>query len=205
MIEIIEIILLMCVGDAQLVTLYPPNSPGELEMKSRHHLDPPTFSSHFFSNNATRTFAAIGFRQSGPIQKLSEFISIVFAGIGASSWKKYRTAFIKASEIFTPLQVIDHYPIQCFVGYYLLVNMLTTLHRDGLDPPDGWVAMIVLGNYEHGELCLPDIGVILPYKARDVVFLRALRHFISQFQGNRYVIVFSTSYSIFKWLEMVSR
>ena len=83
--------------------------------------------------------------------------------------------------------------------------MLTTLHRDVLDPPDGWVAMVVLGNYENGELCLPDIGVALPYKARDVVFFRswALKHFIRDFRGNRYVLVFSTSSSIFEWLKMV--
>ena len=55
---------------------------------------------------------------------------------------------------FKPLQIIDRCPIQCFVGYYLLVNMLTMLHRDVLDPPDGWVAMVVLGDYEDGELVM---------------------------------------------------
>jgi hypothetical protein len=217
-----------------LTTLYPPHAPGVQETTSRHQhyldrkellqpntscgvyrftihhqlghqFDPPTFSKHFFSNNATHTFAAISFRQSEPLRQLSEFISIVFAGIDAQSWDKYRTAYVQASELFIPLQVIDRCPIQCFVGYYLLVNMLTTLHRDVLDPPDGWVAMIVLGNYENGELVLPDIGVALPYKARDVVFIRswALKHFIREFQGNRYVLVFSTSSSIFEWLKMV--
>ena len=170
-----------------LTTLYPPHSPGAREMTSRHQhylqrkeslppntqsgvyrftiyhqpghkLDPPTFSKHFFSDRATHTFAAIGFRQSEPLRQLSELISIVFAGIDAKSWNEYRTAYVQASELFKPLQIIDHCPIQCFVGYYLLVNMLTTLHRDVLDPPDGWVAMVVLGDYEDGELCLPDIS-----------------------------------------------
>ena len=48
---------------------------------------------------------------------------------------KYHTAYVQASNLFTPLQIIDRCPIQCFVG--LLVKMLTTLHRDVLDPPDG--------------------------------------------------------------------
>ena len=190
--------------------LLPPNTPCgvyrfTIHHQPGHHFDPPTFSRHFFSDSATHTFAAIGFHQSEPLRQLSEFISIVFAGIDAQSWDKYRTAYIQASKLFTPLQIIDRCPIQCFVGYYLLVNMLTTLHRDVLDPPDGWVAMVVLGEYENGELCLPDIGVQLPYKARDVVFLRswALKHFIREFQGNRYVLVFSTSNSIFEWLKMV--
>ena len=92
-----------------LTTLYPPHSPGAREMTSWHQylerkeslppntqsgvyrftiyhqpghkLDPPTFSKHFFSDRATHTFAAIGFRQSEPLRQLSELISIVFAGI----------------------------------------------------------------------------------------------------------------------------
>src|SRR5207248_7374163 len=90
-----------------LTTLYPPHSPGAREMTSRHQyylerkeslppntqsgiyrvtkLDPPTFSKHFFSDRATHTFAAIGFRQSEPLRQLSELISIVFAGIDAKS------------------------------------------------------------------------------------------------------------------------
>ena len=71
-----------------------------------HKLDPPTFSKHFFSDRAT-----------------------VFAGIDAKSWNEYRTAYVQASELFKPLQIIDRCPIQCFVGYYLLVNMLTNKSR----------------------------------------------------------------------------
>jgi hypothetical protein len=56
-------------------------------------------------------------------------------------------------------------------------------------PPDGWVAMLVLGKFTRGYLYIPDLGISLPYKAGDVVSFRswALKHFISHFQGNRYV------------------
>src|SRR5205814_2456610 len=125
-----------------LTTLYPPHSPGAREMTSRHQyylerkeslppntqsgvyrftiyhqpghkLDPPTFSKHFFSDRATHTFAAIGFRQSEPLRQLSELISIVFAGIDAKSWNEYRTAYVQASELFKPFYRISQ------VGSYL--------------------------------------------------------------------------------------
>ena len=72
-----------------------------------------------------------------------------------------------------------------FTGTYVLLNMRTTLHRDVSDPPLGWAAMATFGSYEGGELCIADVQVKLPYRPRDIVFLRAwaLKHFITKFKG----------------------
>jgi hypothetical protein len=94
--------------------------------------------------------------------------------------------------------------LHCFVGFHLVINMLTTIHRDVKEPPDGWVGMLVFGSYSDGHFYLPDLGIILPYEAGDIVFIRswALKHFISAYTGTqRYVIVFSTTQSIFDWLQ----
>jgi hypothetical protein len=104
------------------------------------------------------------------------------------------------------MQTYDCCLTQCFVGYYLLINILTTIHRDTKNPPDGWVAIDALGNYQGAYLCIPDIGISSPYQEGDVVFFRswALKHFVRHFQGERYVVLFSTSQSIFEWLNIIT-
>jgi hypothetical protein len=69
--------------------------------------------------------------------------------------------YIKTSKLeqFTTLKVFDKCPIQCFLGYYILINILTTIHRDVKDPPDGWVAMVVLGKFTGGHLYIPDLDI----------------------------------------------
>ena len=78
------------------------------------------------------------------------------------------------------------------------------IHRNVKEAPDSWVAMLVFGNYTNGDLCLSDLGIALPYQAGDIVFIRswALKHFITAYRGTqRYVIVFSTTKSIFDWVQ----
>jgi hypothetical protein len=146
------------------------------------------------------------FRSSDAMKDLSERISLTFASIDPDSWDKYRTGYINTSNRFDSLKVFDKCPIQCFVGYCLLINIWTTIRRDINDPPDGWVAMLVLGEFIEGHLYVPDLGISLPYKAGDVIFFRswALKYLISLFQGNRYVVLFSTTRQIFEWLETLS-
>jgi hypothetical protein len=170
----------------------PPNSP--------------SISSDLLAKSCGGSIAGVTFRASDVIKDLSERISLMLASIDPDSWDRYRQTYIETSERFDSLKVFDKCPIQCFVGYYLFINIMTTIHRGGKDPPDGWVAMVVLGNFTGGHLYIPDLGISLPYNAGDVIFFRswALKHFISHFQGNRYVVLFSTSRSIFEWLETLS-
>src|SRR5438045_4771663 len=73
--------------------------------------------------------------------------------------------------------------------------MLTTPHRDVKDPPNGWVGILVVGSYTEGHLCIPELGIALPYQSGDVVYMRSwmLIHFITKYCGiQRYVILFAT-------------
>jgi len=82
--------------------------------------------------------------------------------------------------------------------------MLTTLHYDFKDPPKGWVTMVIVGNYIEGHLFIPQLGISLPYKSSDIMFIRSwmLLHFINEYsRPERFVMVFSTAYSIFEWLQ----
>ena len=137
-------------------------------------------------------------------------MSLLFASIDPAAWKQYRDAYVAMAEQFELLREcnmdsrtgVKH--LHCFVGFHLVINMLTTIHRDVKEPPDGWVGMLVFGNYWNARLCLPDLGIVLPYEAGDIVFIRswALKHFITAYKGTeRYVIVFSTTKSIFDWLQ----
>ena len=178
-----------------------------------HPHSPPGPSADFASRSGIRTTGAMNFRKSPAIRELSDHIS-VSASIDPKSWRDYRNAYIRMSDMFHLLKECNTDPlarsikkvehIHCFVGLYLLVNILTTIHRDVKDPPDGWVAMLVLGNFSRGNLCVPDLGLKLLYRAGDIVFMRswALKHFITEYEGDgRYVILFSTTYSIFQWLD----
>ena len=150
------------------------------------------------------------FRKSSVIRELSDHMSVLFASMDPVSWRKYWDAYIAMADQFILLnecnmdlaQKKNH--IHCFVGFYLVINILTTIHRDVQDPPDGWVGMLVFGDYRGGNRCIPDLGLALYYRPGDVVFMRswALKHFITTYEGNqRYVIVFSTTRFIFNWFE----
>jgi hypothetical protein len=178
-----------------------------------HPHDPPGPSADFASRSGIRTIGAMNFRKSSVIRQLSDHISIIFASIDPKSWREYRDAYIRMSDMFPLLNECNTDPlaksiktgqhIHCFVGLHLLVNILTTIHRDVKDPPEGWVAMLVFGNFKRGNLCIPDLGLKLLYQAGDIVFMRswALKHFITEYKGDgRYVILFTTTYSIFQWL-----
>jgi hypothetical protein len=139
-------------------------------------------------------------------------MSLLFASIDPISWTKYRDAYLQMEKNVEMLEECNMHSktkekrLHCFVGFHLVVNIFTTIHRDVKELPDGWVGMLVFGDYKDGHLFLPDLGIALPYKSGDVVFIRswALKHFINAYQGTeRYVIVFSTTKSIFDWLQRV--
>jgi hypothetical protein len=166
----------------------------------------PSVSKHLIGGSSKQSAASLMFRSSQPIKDLSEYLSLIFAALDPVRWQRYRQAYLGLSDVY-PLRAMDGSRIQCFVGYYLLFNMLTTYHYDRKDPPDGWAAMVVLGKFNGANLCFPEIGVALPYQARDVVFVRswALKHFIRRFSGERYVIVFATSQHLLDWIDVYGR
>jgi hypothetical protein len=148
------------------------------------------------------------FRKSTTIRDLSDRMSILLASIDPVQWKKYRDAYTAMADKFLLLQECDfdfknrkgH--IHCFVGVHLVINCLEMI--DGEDAPDGWVGILVFGDFREGNTCFPDLGEALVCRVGDVVFMRAsaLKHFVRPYVGKeRYLLVFSTSKSIFDWLE----
>ena len=128
----------------------------------------------------------------------------MFAAVDPYTWRKYRDVYVRMASEFRLVEECDPNRIQCFVGHYTLINMLTTPHWDTKDPPRGWVAMLVVGDFSEGELCIPELGIAFPYQSGDVVFLRSwmLMHFIKRYRGpERYVVLYATTYSIFEWLQ----
>jgi hypothetical protein len=175
-----------------------------------HPHDHPSPSPDFLAGSGYKTTCTMDFRKSSIIRDLSDLVSRLFASIDLVSWRKYRDAYIQMEKKITLLEECNMDSktkkklLHCFVGFHLVINMLTTIHRDVKEPPYGWVGMLVFGNYKDGHLCLSDLGITLPYEAGDVVFIRswALKHFITAYEGTqRYVIVFSTTKSIFDWLQ----
>jgi len=64
--------------------------------------------------------------------------------------------------------------------------------------------MVVVGDYSGGELRLSELGVALPYRNGDVVYMRAwiFLHFSKRYEGKaRYVVLFAITFSNFRWLE----
>src|SRR5271154_874784 len=168
------------------------------------HSDPPSASADFILRSGKKTTAALDFRKSDAMIALAERVSIVFAAVDPPMWRRYREVYALAASHFRLLAEADPLNTHCFVRHYLLINMLTTPHWDLMDPPRGWVAMVVVGDYSAGELCIPELGIALPYRSGDVVYIRSwmVLHFIKKYVGNaRYVILFATTFSIFKWLE----
>ena len=95
----------------------------------------PGISSHLLEGWSVReATASVSFRSSAAIRELSEQISIIFAALDPATWQRYRQVYFQTAEVF-PLEMMDHSPVSCFVAYYLLVNLLTTLHYDSKDPP----------------------------------------------------------------------
>ena len=86
--------------------------------------------------------------------------------------------------MYATLAAQDNCAIQCFVGIFLSVNLFTDEHFDTNDIPDGCAAMVVLGKSEKGPL-FSELKIKLPYRSRDVVFLRSqvLEHFSQAFEG----------------------
>jgi hypothetical protein len=169
-----------------------------------HQMEPPVLSIHWAAKTCRGTAAGEAFRSSTAFTKLSTELSLIFHALDKDYWLTYREAYKNIAESIIKLQTVDRCKIQAFMGVYVLVDLRTEPPVDMMDPPEGWAAMVVLGKFEGGPLYLPDLKTAVPHQSCDVTFLRArlLQHFIGDYSGERYVLVFTTSTTIFKWLKM---
>jgi hypothetical protein len=57
---------------------------------------------------------------------VADTISILFAAVDPYTWRKYRDVYVRMASEFRLVEECDPDRIQCFVGHYTLINMLTT-------------------------------------------------------------------------------
>ena len=85
-------------------------------------------SADFLGRSVKKTTAAIRFRKAEVVQNVATWVSILFTAIDPPTWRRYREAYQLGVSHDPVLQNCDHGPAHCFVGHYLVINMLTTPH-----------------------------------------------------------------------------
>ncbi|KAK8090051.1 hypothetical protein PG997_005012 [Apiospora hydei] len=81
---------------------------------------------------------------------------------------------------------------QDFCSLFVLgVNAHTQRHRDTGDVKGGLAGLVTLGNYTGGNLCLPQLGLKVPYRPGACALLRGsgLEHLVTDFRGPRFFVV----------------
>jgi len=77
-------------------------------------------------------------------------------------------------------------------GREILWNVRSEIHTDRQDPIFGWAILCVFGgNYEGGEIYLPNVGLRMRMQPGDIVFLkgRVVRHLIEDWTGGQRISV----------------
>ncbi|KAI0007275.1 hypothetical protein F4779DRAFT_643313 [Xylariaceae sp. FL0662B] len=79
-----------------------------------------------------------------------------------------------------------------FLSLFVLgVNPYTQRHRDTKDVFGGLTGLLTLGQYRGGNLCLPQLGIKVPYGPGSCALIRgdALEHLVQDFSGPRFFTV----------------
>ncbi|KAH0543089.1 hypothetical protein FGG08_002603 [Glutinoglossum americanum] len=66
-----------------------------------------------------------------------------------------------------------------------LINVLTEAHMDCNDWENGWAWIGVLGDFNGGDLCMPQLGIRVPMPAGSIAGMRGgdLKHFIARWNA----------------------
>lgn len=92
-------------------------------------------------------------------------------------------------------------PVQPFLGFVINLNIASRCHRDKGDKT--FCLVIPFGDFEGGELCLMEAGIVVPLQGGDfILFLSsALTHFNLHYKGQRGSLVLHTDKEISKWTD----
>lgn len=87
-----------------------------------------------------------------------------------------------------------------FLGLVVNVNVVTAAHRDSKD--EGVCLVLVVGDFEGGELVLYEPGLVLPLRNGDFTIFPSceLTHFNLHYKGKRASIVLQTDREIRRWM-----
>lgn len=86
-----------------------------------------------------------------------------------------------------------------FLSVVVNLNAATLAHRDRKDK--GLCVVIAIGNFENGELCLYEPGLVVPLCSGDIIVFPSARitHYNTHYSGCRASIVLHTDVEIDKW------
>lgn len=89
----------------------------------------------------------------------------------------------------------------------LNIQPATWGHRDRSDMVDSICLVLALGNYQGGELCLYEAGLVLELAHGAFVAIRSKRdvHFNLDFVGQRFSFVFTSDQSLRRWSQERNR
>ncbi|KAI1264948.1 hypothetical protein F5Y18DRAFT_436380 [Xylariaceae sp. FL1019] len=81
------------------------------------------------------------------------------------------------------------------------INTFTQRHVDRTDVKFGFASLVALGDYTGGDICFPQIGLKMPYKAGDCVLFRGaeMDHFVSDWAGYRIFLLFTNHQPVRRW------
>jgi len=88
-----------------------------------------------------------------------------------------------------------------FTGLVLNINVTTLAHRDPAD--EKFCLILVISDYEGGELCFIETGLVLGLKLGDVVIFPSMKltHFNAHFRGYHVSLVFHSDKHFRRWVE----
>ena len=135
------------------------------------------------------------FQEMAPI---TQAMGSLFEVIDPINYNRYKERYNELAAS-TALSTLTHSQHACFVGNACLVGLLTGLHRDERDTSDGWVSDICFGDFDGGNLEVPQAGVALKLRGTDALFMRPkiLAHGVSHVtRGIRYSQVSFTHHGL---------
>lgn len=90
-------------------------------------------------------------------------------------------------------------PVEPFLGFVVNLNVVSRCHRDGGDRK--FCVVVPIGEFEGGELCLMEPGLVLPLTNGDVTLFPScsVTHFNLHYVGERASLVLHTDKEIEKW------
>ncbi|KAJ3156373.1 hypothetical protein HDU89_004155 [Geranomyces variabilis] len=164
-----------------LIATYPPAEPQTDECHVAFPGQPDIHGTHHIG---------FGDLQTQPGEKEAWTLQISSGSIGkgdanCAAFKKQRYA-LKNYWSSNPFQV-------AFSMIVIVINEFVTKHRDLKDKPDGWCAIVCLGDFQGSKFCLPQLKTRIPFVPGDILFIRscALEHMGQKWTGDhRYSVVF---------------
>ena len=125
------------------------------------------------------------------IAPVMQAIGSLFETIDPENYRRYSERYLEL-DANTTLRLFTASQHACFVGNACLVGLKCELHRDVRDTEDGWVADVAFGDFDKGNLQVPQLGLEIDLKPPGVVFMRSktLWHAIGEVsRGLRYSMV----------------